>query len=160
MDSPETETMNDASKGSSRAQRVAQRERIGVRVIAILDQFWQRLDKIDAMQQLEVEGWMDVLEPLDETEIRKAWAEYQRTGPRSAKGALLKPDAGAIYRIAMAARQPAILAKITQEEHERKREEDRKERERWENRPSPETIADIIRQSGLNLRFEGKPDAD
>ena len=57
------------------------------------------------MQTLDIEGWMDVLQPLTDDELRGAWAEYQRSGPRTAKGSLMKPDAGALYRIAMRERE-------------------------------------------------------
>ncbi len=53
---------------------------------------------------MEIEGWQDVLEVLSEVEFRKAWAEYQRSGPRTKTGKLYKPDAGALYGIAMDAR--------------------------------------------------------
>ena len=56
------------------------------------------------MQALEVEGWLDTVENLDVPEFRKAWAEYQRSGPRTKAGKLYKPDAGALYLIAMDAR--------------------------------------------------------
>jgi len=42
---------------------------------------------------------MDVLENCSHSEIRKAWATYQRTGPRTAAGKLYKPDAGALWKI-------------------------------------------------------------
>ena len=89
---------------SSEPQREARRERLGLRVIAILNQFWRDYDTPGAVQTLELEGWLDVLEPLSDTEIRAAWAEYQRSGPRTAKGTLCKPDAGAIYNIVMRSR--------------------------------------------------------
>lgn len=85
------------------------RERVGVRAQTILSAFWR--DDLTVIEQtLQIEGWIDVLEDLTEEEIRKAWASYQRSGPRSVKGQLIKPDAGAIYRLAMKARPPKVQA--------------------------------------------------
>jgi hypothetical protein len=53
---------------------------------------------------LEIEGWQDVLEVLSEMEFRKSWSEYQRSGPRTKSGKLYKPDAGALFKIAMGSR--------------------------------------------------------
>lgn len=82
-------------------QQKEHRAKIGVRVEAILGQFWRDDNAPDAIRALELEGWMDVLEPCSHSELREAWAVYQRTGPRTEKGRLLKPDAGALYRIVM-----------------------------------------------------------
>lgn len=75
--------------------------------MAILTQFWRHDDTPPAVQAIEIEGWLDVLEPYDDAEIRAAWAEYQRSGPRSARGALYKPDAGALYAIVQRERRDA-----------------------------------------------------
>jgi hypothetical protein len=80
-------------------QQVEHRAKIGVRVQAILNQFWRDESTPDAVQALEIEGWIDVLERCSHSEIRMAWAEYQRTGPRTERGTLCKPDAGALHRI-------------------------------------------------------------
>ncbi len=64
------------------------------------------------MRALELEGWVDVLEGCTATEIRAAWASYQRSGPRTATGRLAKPDAGALWQLVMTARpkpQPVRL---------------------------------------------------
>lgn len=81
-------------------QQQDHRAKIGLRARVILSTFW-REDDTDAEQALELEGWMDVLENCSHSEIRKAWAKYQRTGPRTATGKLYKPDAGAIYKMVM-----------------------------------------------------------
>lgn len=57
-----------------------------------------------------MEGWIDVLEPYEPEEIRRAWAEYQKSGPRSERGALYRPDAGAIARIIDRRRRNSRLA--------------------------------------------------
>ena len=90
---PKPATGTNECSASSLPQREAQRTRTGVRIMAILGQFWRDDATPDAVQAIELEGWMDVLEPLTEREIRDAWAVYQRTGPRSRNGALRKPDA-------------------------------------------------------------------
>jgi len=80
-------------------QQEAHRVKIGVRAQAILGQFWRDDSTPEAVQAIEMEGWMDVLENCSHSEIRKAWATYQRTGPRTQSGKLYKPDAGALYQI-------------------------------------------------------------
>jgi hypothetical protein len=80
-------------------QQEEHRVKIGVRAQAILGQFWRDDSTPDAVQALELEGWMDVLENCSHSEIRKAWSTYQRTGPRTQSGKLYKPDAGALYQI-------------------------------------------------------------
>ena len=97
------------------------RAKIGVRVEAILGTFW-RDDTADVVRACEIQGWIDVLETCSHNEIRAAWADYQRSGPRSANGRLLKPDAGAIWRIIIAARpKPKPAPKIVPQEPERPR---------------------------------------
>lgn len=83
----------------SKQQQEEHRAKIGVRVQAILGQFWRDDSTSDAVQALELEGWMDVLESCSHSEIRNAWASYQRSGPRTQTGKLYKPDAGALYKI-------------------------------------------------------------
>jgi len=62
------------------------------------------------LQALEIEGWCDVLENCSHSEIRAAWAGYQKTGPRTVSGRLYKPDAGALYRIIQSARpKPRVV---------------------------------------------------
>ena len=100
----------------SAPQQRAHRERIGVRAQAILSQFWRDDDTPDAIQAIEIEGWCDVLENCSHSEIRAAWAQYQRTGPRSRRGTLIKPDAGAIYHLVLAARPKPTLVKTETED--------------------------------------------
>jgi hypothetical protein len=105
--------------GLSERQRKEHRARVSIRADAILDGFW-RDDDGPAKRALVLEGWADVLQGFTESEIRKAWAEYQKTGPRAKSGRLMKPDAGAIYRIAYAAR-PRPAPEPPAPEPERKR---------------------------------------
>lgn len=77
-------------------QQQAHRAKVGVRAEAILSQFW-REDEPDAVRAIVLEGWIDVLESASHDEIREAWTDYQRNGPRSASGRLLRPDPGALW---------------------------------------------------------------
>lgn len=91
-------------------QQQEHRVKIGVRAKAILGQFWTDAETPEAVQALEIEGWADVLENCSHTEIRNAWATYQKTGPRSKSGRLSKPDAGALYRIVLSSRpKPRVV---------------------------------------------------
>ena len=106
----------------SQPQQKEHRLKIGLRTKTVLGQFWTDHDTPEAEQILEIEGWQDVLEVLSEVEFRKAWAEYQRTGPRTKAGKLYKPDAGALYLIAMDARpKVTIVADPKPEEPPRER---------------------------------------
>ena len=129
---------------SSAPQPEEQRERIGVRVGSILGQFWRDEDTPEAMQVLELEGWMDVLEPLTEDEIRRAWVEYQRTGPRTARGALRRPDAGALYRIAMTWRAELTANERILRDRAEREAERAEEAERAAHRISPERALEIL----------------
>lgn len=132
-------------------QREEQRIRTGLRVTSILTQFWRDENVADAMQAIEIEGWVDVLEPLTEREIRDAWAVYQRTGPRSRNGALRKPDAGALYLIAMKARGEAQAARAAELADARAEREYRESLARQALKPTAERAAEIIRQAGLSM---------
>lgn len=88
-------------------QQQAHRTKIGVRAEAILSQFWREDKTPDAIRALEIEGWMDVLENCSHSEIRDAWCDYQKRGPRTQAGRLYKPDAGALYGI-IEARRPKM----------------------------------------------------
>jgi hypothetical protein len=123
-------------------QQEAHREKIGVRAQAILGQFWRDDATPDAVQALELEGWMDVLENCSHSEIRKAWATYQKTGPRTQSGKLYKPDAGALYRIIHAARpKPRVVSQQKQE--------------RTEPRVTAEAAQDILKSVGFNVNKFG-----
>ena len=96
----------------------------------------------DAVKAIEVEGWMDVLQNCSHSEIREAWADYQRDGDnRSARGRLVKPDAGALYRI--------ILRKRPKPKLVEKPEEPR------EPPCSPEAAAKIMQEVGLRPKKFG-----
>ena len=56
-----------------------------------------------------------------ESKIRKAWATYQRTGPRTQSGKLYKPDAGALYQIIFRSRpKPKVVERRPMTSDERK----------------------------------------
>lgn len=88
----------------SNEQQIEHRRRIALRCEAILGQFW-RDDEADAIRALQIEGYVDVLQHVSHPELRDAWADYQRSGPRSSKGRLLRPDAGALYALVVRARR-------------------------------------------------------
>lgn len=90
----------------SEEQQDQHMKRVGVRARSILSGFWENADS-DAARAMEVEAWVDVLGKLPHSEIRAAWAEYQKTGPRTQAGRLYRPDAGALYRIIMRERVKA-----------------------------------------------------
>jgi hypothetical protein len=116
-------------------QQQAHRAKIGIRAEAILGQFWRDDATSDAVRALEIEGWMDVLENCSHSEIRAAWTEYQKVGPRSAAGRLAKPDAGALYRLILKARPKPKLVQPQDEEA---------------RVPcSPEKAEEILREAGL-----------
>jgi len=92
-------------------QQKVHRAKIGARAEAILSQFWRDDETPDAVRALEIEGWIDVLESCSHSELRAAWAKYQRTGPRTQAGKLYKPDAGAIWHLVVGSRpKPQIVA--------------------------------------------------
>jgi hypothetical protein len=73
------------------------------RVDTFLEPFYSERD-LDLMDARAIE-WASVLLPLTAREIDDAMVEYHRTGGKtSAKGWLLKPAAGDIYRLAIKAR--------------------------------------------------------
>lgn len=91
-------------------QQEDHRAKIGARAKAILGTFWQEANRDDVVEALEVEGWMDVLQNCSHSEIRAAWADYQKSGPRTARGSLCKPDAGAIYHLILSKRpRPRVV---------------------------------------------------
>jgi|AntRauTorckE5430_2_1112549.scaffolds.fasta_scaffold14282_3 hypothetical protein len=98
---PAAATGVEGYRSLSDQERIRHREKIGVRAEGILAQFWRDSDSTQAERTLEHETWMDVLETCSHSEIRAAWAEYQKTGPRTQAGKLYKPDPGALYKIIM-----------------------------------------------------------
>lgn len=74
-------------------------------------QFWIDEDTPDEVRAMELESWVDVLGDATPDELRQAWAEYQRSGPRSEAGRLARPDAGALYRTINKARATAALTR-------------------------------------------------
>ena len=77
----------------------------------MLSQFWVDEGAPDAVRAIQIEGWLDVLQDLGEDEVRQAWANYQRTGPRTARGLLCRPDPGALRDMAMRARDYAARSR-------------------------------------------------
>lgn len=128
---------------------------MAVRVDAILGQFWRDDATPKPVQVLEIETWLDVLEPLTEAEIRFAWAEYQRSGPRTGKGRLTKPDAGAIWRIASAVRRADATIASLERRREQDRAEDEEYRARRASRPTAERISQIIAEVGMAKSISG-----
>ncbi|WP_226552961.1 hypothetical protein [Celeribacter naphthalenivorans] len=120
----------------SPAQKEAHREKVVIRASAILRQFWRDYATPASEQVLELEGWADVLESASEGEIRRAWAEYQRTGPRTQNGVLRKPDAGAIWAIV---RKSRPMPKIVKDQDE----------DRPRNHIDAETRANILTECGF-----------
>lgn len=88
----------------------AQRLEIAIRAEVILSQFWRDDDTHDGMRTIELEGLVDVLEGCSAAEIRAAWVSYQRSGPRTASGRLVKPDAGALWKIVILLRPKPRIA--------------------------------------------------
>lgn len=96
----------------SNEQQIEHRRRIAARCEAILGQFW-RDDDAAPIRALQVEGYVDVLQHVSHGELRDAWAEYQRTGPRTRAGRLLRPDAGALLELVVrdrARKQAPVIA--------------------------------------------------
>lgn len=79
-------------------------------VQAILGAFWVDEDTPDEVRAMELQGWLKVLDAYTADDVSDAWAEYQRSGPRSEAGRLARPDAGALYRIIVKARANAAIA--------------------------------------------------
>ena len=101
-------TSPSASVAFSTLPPEAQREhrsRLGIRVMAILNSFWVSDRTPDAVQAIEIEGWLDVLEGLTEDEVRTAWSNYQKNGPRNDRHVLKRPDPGALHDMAMRHRE-------------------------------------------------------
>ena len=96
---PQSQSAKPESWQQPSEARRNRRQRIYIRVKAILDQFWVSEDTEEVVRALQLEGWIDVLEPCSEEDIKVAWIDYQREGPRTARGVLIKPDAGAFWQI-------------------------------------------------------------
>lgn len=84
-------------------------EKVAIEITGILQQFWRDAEDPDEVRAVEMRGWLDVLEGCALKEIRLAWADYQKTGPRSGRGVLYRPDAGAIHSRIMKERRDAAL---------------------------------------------------
>lgn len=82
---------------------------LALRINAALMQFWTADDTADELRAIEIETWLDALDGCTVEEWKAAWRDYQRTGPRSQRGVLLRPDAGAIWRLIVKARSDAAL---------------------------------------------------
>lgn len=88
----------------------AEEAELALRINAALMQFWTADDTADELRAIEIETWLDALEGCTVDEWKAAWRDYQRTGPRSQRGTLLRPDAGAIWKRIIAARPRPPLA--------------------------------------------------
>ena len=136
-------TMQQGFAALSAEQQRTHREKIGLRAEAILRQFWYDDGTPEAVRALEIEGWMDVLQNCSHSEIRRAWTEYQKSGPRTARGRLYKPDAGALYRAIILARpKPRIVCAAPREDPKR-------------NRVTKEAADAILREAGYRPKRFG-----
>ena len=124
----------------SQQQQEEHRAKIGVRVEAILGNFWRDDETPDAVRAVEIEGWMDVLQGFTEYEIRMAWATYQVEANRTASGRMVRPDAGALARIITRHRPKPKLAPAP-------------EPVRTEPRVTKEQTARILKEAGFNLKM-------
>lgn len=77
----------------------SERAELALRISAMLGTFWGSDDTADEIRAIELESWLDTLGAMTCDQFRDAWITYQRTGPRTAKGRLYKPDAGAIWKL-------------------------------------------------------------
>lgn len=127
-------------------QQKEHRARVGVRAQSILSQFWQS-DEPAAVRAVTLEGWMDVLESASEGEIREAWADYQRNGPRSASGRLLRPDPGALWKRIRERRPKPRLVKLDEPPRVVIYEETRKRR--------AAVLSDLVRELGAKAAAAG-----
>lgn len=126
----------------SPAEKESHRIKVGLRVEAILNQFWHDTETPETVKALEIEGWIDVLENCSHSEIRDAWRDYQLDpANRTARGRLAKPDAGALRAIAYAKRPKPHI--VSQPEPER------------DPPCTPEAAAEIMAQAGFAPRKFG-----
>lgn len=129
----------------SPSEQIDHRVKIGLRAEAILSQFWRDDDTDDALRALEIEGWVDVLENCSHSEIRMAWASYQKIGPRTQRGRLYKPDAGALYRIILDARPKPVAVGM------------RPQPDKKTNRPTAEQANQILKEYGFRPKKMFQP---
>jgi len=61
----------------SKQQQHDHRAKIGVKVKAILLNFWREDGVPDIVHACEIQDWIDVLETCSHSELRAAWTEYQ-----------------------------------------------------------------------------------
>lgn len=71
-------------------------------ISSILSSFFVHND--EKINKLILENWLSVLDISTVREIKAAWVQYQHHGARMATGVLIKPDAGAIYKLISKAR--------------------------------------------------------
>lgn len=91
--------LDQSSLPLSQGQSLSERAELALRISAMLGTFWGPDDTADEIRAIELETWLDTLGDMTCDQFRDAWITYQRTGPRTAKGRLYKPDAGAIWRL-------------------------------------------------------------
>lgn len=97
---------------------------------------------------------MDVLENCSHSEIRTAWANYQKTGPRTNTGRLVKPDAGALYRLIINARPKPELVQ-TRPETAEEREQRLAEQDEGFSPIRQEIAEKILSEAGYSPRKFG-----
>ena len=106
---PTNSTASFQGRSDSTIPDEKDRARKAVRTHVILSGFWRDAGDPEEGSSMELSDWMDALVGVSADELRTAWAEYQRSGPRSSSGRLARPDPGALYRIAIKARATAAI---------------------------------------------------
>lgn len=88
-----------------REEQVRHAAKVAIFSKAVLARFWSDADEPQEYRDVEIDTWLDVIGKLGHDEIRAAWADYQKTGPRTRDGKLYRPDPGAIYHLVMKRRK-------------------------------------------------------
>jgi hypothetical protein len=124
----------------------------------MMGNYWRNDETPEAIKAIEVETWLDVLEEFTDDEIHAAWTEYQRTGPRTARGALYKPDPGALYHIIQNRRAPAREAAYRRMLDEELAKKAREDAERKASVPTLERAKQIIAE--VSAKLTDKPQGE
>lgn len=80
-----------------------EREKLALFIRVILRQFY-RPESTAIEDATELTIWLDMLGDASCDELRGAWKAYQQNGARTERGALLRPDAGALAKLITAER--------------------------------------------------------
>lgn len=146
----------------SEEQQTAHREKIATLAEAILSNFWADDGTSLEVKTLQRREWIEQLKHYKLAEIEDAWITYQRTGPRSKNGRLLRPLSGDILNIITdkhhEERRRAMEAMPTRQTPDgwdlRKMERDKwTDEEREAHRQQRKEEADaILKEVGFNIR--------